>query len=100
VRAPLSPRKLASGPSPAKPFADLALAASLARAHRRTPFDAVLAHNAEAALAALLVRPLLQRPVSMCLISPTNSRLRAAAIRQLRGPVRASTITSRAAPTR
>ena len=63
VRTPLSPRKLASGPSPAKPFADLALAASLARAHRRTPFDAVLAHNAEAALAALLVRPLLQRPV-------------------------------------
>jgi len=64
VRAPLSPRKLASGPSPAKPFADLALAASLVRAHRRTPFDAVLAHNAEAALAALLVRPLLQRPVA------------------------------------
>ncbi len=63
VRAPLSPRQLASGPSPAKPFADLALAASLARAHRRTPFDAVLAHNAEAALAALLVRPLLRRPV-------------------------------------
>jgi glycosyltransferase involved in cell wall biosynthesis len=63
VRAPLSPRKLASGPSPAKPFADLALAASLARAHRATPFDAVLAHNAEAALAALLVRPLMQRPL-------------------------------------
>jgi glycosyltransferase involved in cell wall biosynthesis len=64
VRAPLAPHSLASGPSAAKPFADLALAASLARAHRRTPFDAVLAHNAEAALAALLVRPLLQCPVA------------------------------------
>ncbi len=63
LRSPLSPRKLASGPSPAKPLADLALAASLLAAHRRTPFDAVLAHNAEAALAALLARPLLQRPV-------------------------------------
>ncbi|MCX5739764.1 MAG: glycosyltransferase family 4 protein, partial [Proteobacteria bacterium] len=64
VRAPFAPRKLASGPSPAKPLADLALAASLLAAHRRTPFDAVLAHNSEAALAALLVRPLLQRPVA------------------------------------
>jgi glycosyltransferase involved in cell wall biosynthesis len=64
VRAPLAPRKLASGPSPAKPLADLALAASLLTAHRRTPFDAVLAHNAEAALAALWVRPLMQRPVA------------------------------------
>ena len=63
VRAPFAPRRLASGPSPAKPLADLALAASLLAAHRRTRFDAVLAHNAEAALAALLVRPLMQRPV-------------------------------------
>ncbi len=64
VRAPFAPRKLASGPSPAKPLADLALAASLLVAHRRTPFDAVLAHNSEAALASLLVRSLLQRPVA------------------------------------
>jgi glycosyltransferase involved in cell wall biosynthesis len=64
VRAPFAPRKLASGPSPAKPLADLAVAASLLAAHRRTPFDAVLAHNAEAALAALWVRPLMQRPVA------------------------------------
>jgi glycosyltransferase involved in cell wall biosynthesis len=63
VRAPFAPRKLASGPSPAKPIADLALAATLARAHRRTPFDAVLAHNAEAALAALLARVAMRRPV-------------------------------------
>jgi glycosyltransferase involved in cell wall biosynthesis len=65
VRAPhwLSPRTLGSGPDVAKPFADLALAATLVRAHRRRRFDCVLAHNAEAALAALAARPLLRRPV-------------------------------------
>jgi len=63
VGAPLSPRKLDSGPSAAKPIADAALAATLARAHRRDPFDAVVAHNAEAALAALLVRPAIGVPV-------------------------------------
>lgn len=63
VRAPFAPRKLASGPSAMKPIADLALAATLVRAHRRTPFDAVLAHNAEAASAALLARGAMRRPV-------------------------------------
>ena len=59
VRAPraLSPRRLRAGPSPAKPVADLALAAALARAHARQGFDAVLAHNAEAMLVALAARP-------------------------------------------
>jgi len=59
----LSPRRLGSGPGAAKPLADLALAAALVRAHRRHRFDAVLAHNAEAALAALAARPLIRRPV-------------------------------------
>jgi len=59
----LSAARLASGPSPAKPVADVALAAVLVRAHRRRPFDVVLAHNAEAALAALAARPLIRRPV-------------------------------------
>jgi glycosyltransferase involved in cell wall biosynthesis len=63
VPAALSPGRLGSGPSPAKPIADLALAAALVREHRRRAVDAVLAHNAEAALAALAVRPLLRRPV-------------------------------------
>jgi glycosyltransferase involved in cell wall biosynthesis len=63
VRTPFAPRRHASGPSAMKPFADLALAATLARAHRRTPFDAVLSHNAEAALAALLARGAMQCPV-------------------------------------
>ena len=59
----LSPARLASGPSPAKPVADLALASVLVRAHRRRPFDAVLAHNAEAAACALAARRWLRRPV-------------------------------------
>jgi len=65
VRVPraLTPHRLASGASPAKPVADAALAAALCRAHRRHRFDAVLAHNAEAALAALAVRRWLRRPV-------------------------------------
>lgn len=58
VRSPssLSPGRLRSGPSLGKPVADLALATTFARTCRREPFDVVLAHNAEAALAALAVR--------------------------------------------
>ena len=65
VRAPraLSPRSLRSGPRLAKPGADAALALTLLTAHRRRRFDAVLAHNAEAAAVALAVRPRLRRPV-------------------------------------
>lgn len=63
VRAPFAPRRLYSGPSAGKPLADLALAATLVRTHRRDPFDAVLAHNAEAALAALLARRATRVPV-------------------------------------
>lgn len=59
----LSPARLASGPSPAKPLADLALASVLLRAHRERPFDVVLAHNAEAAACALAARRWLRRPV-------------------------------------
>jgi glycosyltransferase involved in cell wall biosynthesis len=65
VRAPraFAPRGARSGPSAAKPLADAALAATLLAAHRRRRFDAVLAHNAEAAAAGLAVRPLLRCPV-------------------------------------
>lgn len=65
VRAPraLSPGALRSALSPAKPAADLALLAALVRAHRERPFDALLAHNAEAALVALLARRALGVPV-------------------------------------
>jgi 1,2-diacylglycerol 3-alpha-glucosyltransferase len=65
VRAPawLSQRRLGAGPHPAKPATDAALAAALLRAHRRHPFDACLAHNAEAALLALAVRAVGGPPV-------------------------------------
>lgn len=63
VRAALAPRKLHSGPGIGKPLADLALAAAITRAHRRDAFDAVLAHNAEAAVAALLARKTTRVPV-------------------------------------
>jgi glycosyltransferase involved in cell wall biosynthesis len=58
VRVPriLSPRALRAGPSLGKPLADAALARVFARAHRSHRFQAVLAHNAEAALAALAAR--------------------------------------------
>ncbi len=63
VARALSPRRTAAGASVAKPLADAALAALLVSAHRRRRFDAVLAHNAEAALAALAVRRLTRAPV-------------------------------------
>ena len=58
VRAPrwATPRRLASGLSARKPIADLELTLALLRAHRRERFDAVLAHNAEAALAGFSAR--------------------------------------------
>ena len=42
---------------------DASLMTALLRAHRAAPFDAVLAHNAEAALLALALRPFLRLPV-------------------------------------
>jgi glycosyltransferase involved in cell wall biosynthesis len=48
---------------PRKLAADRALAARLAAAHRGRPFDAVLAHNAEAALVAFALRARLRLPV-------------------------------------
>jgi 1,2-diacylglycerol 3-alpha-glucosyltransferase len=65
VRVPglLSPAALLAGPSAGKPLADAALAARFAAEARRRRFDVALAHNAEAALAALLVRRLTRVPV-------------------------------------
>lgn len=42
---------------------DASLMRALLRAHRAAPFDALLAHNAEAALLALALRPWLRAPV-------------------------------------
>jgi glycosyltransferase involved in cell wall biosynthesis len=64
-RAPraLSPGLGRSPVFPGKAAADVALGAALVRAHRERPFDALLAHNAEAAAVALLVRRALRVPV-------------------------------------
>lgn len=58
-----SPRSSAAGPRPRKPLADAALGARLVALCRRHPFDAVLAHNAEAACVALAARPWTGVPV-------------------------------------
>src|SRR5262249_17932789 len=63
VARALSPRRTRAGPSAAKPCADVALAALVARAGRRRHFDALLAHNAEGALAALAARRAARAPV-------------------------------------
>ncbi len=52
----LSPRRVRAGATPRKPVADAALVALLVRAARRSRPDAVLAHNAEAALCAIAAR--------------------------------------------
>jgi glycosyltransferase involved in cell wall biosynthesis len=58
VRAPrlLSRAPMRAGPAAGKPLADLALLGALRREHARRPFDALLAHNAEAAFVALALR--------------------------------------------
>jgi NAD(P)-dependent dehydrogenase (short-subunit alcohol dehydrogenase family) len=65
VRVPraLSPRALRAGPSALKPFADALLAGALAGKQRHRPFAAALAHNGEAALAALAARAVTALPV-------------------------------------
>jgi glycosyltransferase involved in cell wall biosynthesis len=65
VRAPRrrSPQALRSSAHPRKVIADRALRRTLVEAHRREPYDAVLAHNSEAAALALLARRGLGVPV-------------------------------------
>jgi glycosyltransferase involved in cell wall biosynthesis len=89
VRAPFAPRRLHSGPSAGKPVADLALAATLVRAHRRDPFDAVLAHNAEAALTALLARRVTRVPVVYVAHTVLRHELETYANARLGAPLRA-----------
>ena len=65
IRTPTrwTPKTLRSSASPAKLGADVALGRALLAAHREKPFDAVLAHNSEAAAIALSVRARLSAPV-------------------------------------
>lgn len=51
-----NPRRLSSGLAVRKPLADLALTRLVLRSHRERAFDALLAHNAEAALAGFAAR--------------------------------------------
>ncbi|MGH0036058.1 MAG: glycosyltransferase family 4 protein [Myxococcota bacterium] len=59
----LSPHDARSGPGWGKPVADAALLAHWIDLARREPFDAVLAHNVEAAAVALAARPIARVPV-------------------------------------
>ncbi len=59
----LSPSGLGSEFSLRRLVAHASLGARLFQEHRRRPFDAILAHNAEAAAIALATRPLMGRPV-------------------------------------
>ena len=52
-----------SGPNLSKPFADAALLRALVKAHRQSPFEVVIAHNAEAAVVALTARTRIRVPV-------------------------------------
>ncbi len=63
VPAEISPKRFRAGFDSAKWGADRALARNLVDAHRAAPFDAVLAHNAEAGLVAIAVRRQLRIPV-------------------------------------
>jgi len=65
IRAPraLSATPLRAGPSLRKPLSDAALTATYIAAHRRRRFEVTLAHNVEAALAALAARRLTGVPV-------------------------------------
>ncbi len=59
----LSPRSDRAGPHPRKPLADAALLRLVVGATRRHRFDALLAHNAEAACVALAARRATRVPV-------------------------------------
>ncbi len=61
--AALSPRRLRAGPSLLKPLAHAALARRLASESAHRPFDALLAHNAEAALLCLAARARIGAPL-------------------------------------
>ncbi len=58
-----APKRMRSGPSLGKPLADAALLRTFVAAARRERYDAVLAHNAEAAAIAIAARRLVHAPV-------------------------------------
>jgi glycosyltransferase involved in cell wall biosynthesis len=76
-----SPRSLRSGPSWAKPLGDLGLAMTLrdavASSQPGSAYDAILTHNAEAALVALHALPNSRPPVLYCVHTLLESELSA-----------------------
>jgi len=90
VRVPgfLSSRVLRAGPTVSKPLADAALAARFAAEARSRHFDVALAHNAEAALAALLVRPATRVPVIYVAHTLLANELDAYVLSELSEPAR------------
>jgi glycosyltransferase involved in cell wall biosynthesis len=81
----LSPRSHRAGPRAGKPIADVALLAALVRAQRSRRFEAVLAHNAEAAMVAIAARAITRVPVVYVAHTLLGSELGAYAPRALRG---------------
>lgn len=83
-----SPRSLRSGPSWAKPLGDLGLAMTLrdavASSQLDDPYDAILTHNAEAALVALHALPKARPPILYCVHTLLENELSA----YLKGPKR------------
>ncbi len=81
-----SPRSLRSGPSWAKPFGDLGLAMTLRHALASSrlddAYDAILTHNAEAALIALHALPNARPPILYCVHTLLENELSA----YLKGP--------------
>ena len=81
-----SPRSLRSGPSWAKPFGDLGLAMTLRHALASSrlddAYDAILTHNAEAALIALHALPKARPPILYCVHTLLENELSA----YLKGP--------------
>jgi glycosyltransferase involved in cell wall biosynthesis len=93
-----SPTTLRSGPNWAKPLGDLGLAMTLRDAlasnRRRTDYDAILTHNAEAALIALHALPNPRPPVVYCVHTLLGNELSA----YLRGPKSRAIASSTLAP--
>lgn len=92
VRIPeaLSPPGLRAGLDRRKPAADRALLRALLAEHERAPFDAVLAHNAEAGLVAFAARRQRDLPVVYVAHTLWREELESYLPRVMRAPARAA----------
>ena len=88
IAARASPRSVKSGPALAKPLADVALVRAFLNAAQERAFDAVLAHNVEAALVALAARARGGPPVVYVAHTRMENELDAWLPRPLAGPAR------------